>query len=199
MIFTSKNGELRLYDGHPADATGPYYAKVLFTNADLNFPLNRGKPEEMLTMDRGNMDTNASYHQGSDEPIVNPLSVKFSGLLDDTNYTHKLVRIMSGATKISYGTTTSYCTLITTKASSALNVGGVAITTKAFADSSKMAYNLEVKYDGTTDFIYQLKEIYFPPDQQTITEDEDGVTLDINGLWYGSGGTKATFTTGKAI
>jgi len=199
MIFTSKNGELRLYDGHPADATGPYYAKVLFTNADLNFPLNRGKPEEVLTMDRGNMDTNASYHQGSDEPIVTPLPVKFSGLLDDTNYTHKLVRIMSGATKISYGTTTSYCTLITTKASSALNVGGVAITTKAFADSSKMAYNLEIKYDGTIDFIYQLKEIYFPPDQQTITEGEDGVTLDINGLWYGSGGTKATFTTGKAI
>ena len=199
MIFSNKNGELRLYDGHPSDATGPYYIKILFTNADLNFPLNRGKPEEVLTMDRGNMDANASYSQGSDEPIVNPLPVKFSGMLDDNNYTHKLLRIMSGATKISYGTTTSYCTLITTKASSALNVGGIAITTKAFADSSKMAYNLQIKYDGTTDLIYQLKEIYFPPDQQTITEAEDGVTLDVNGLWYGSGGTISVFTTGKAI
>jgi len=198
MIFTSKNGELRIYDGN-SGGSGPYYLKVLFTNADLNFPLNRGKPEEILTMDRGNMDSNASYHQGSDEPIVAPLPVKFSGILEDTVFTHRLIRILSGATIVSSGTTTASCTLTTTKASTALTVGGAAVMTKAFADSSKTAYNLEIKYDGATDFIYQLNEIYFPPDQQTITEGEDGVTLDANGLWYGSGGTLSAFTTGKSL
>jgi len=193
MIFTSKNGELRIYDSHPT----PYYLEILFTKADLNFPLNRGKPEEILTMDRGNMDTNASYHQGSDEPIVSPLPIRFSGLINDAVYSHTLVAMLSGVTTLS--TSTEAMTVQSTKGDSALNVAGVAVTTKAFADSSKTCYNVEVKYDGTTDFIYQLKEVYFPPDQQTITESEDGLTLDMNGMWYGSGGTVTTFTTGKDI
>jgi len=198
MIFTSKDGELRLYDGN-SGGSGPYYLKILFTQADLSFPLNRGKPEEILNMNRGNMDTNASYSQGPDNPIVDPLPVKFSGKIDDTIFTHRLIRILSGQTKVSSGTTTASCTLTTTKASTALKVGGAAVTTKAFADSSKTAYNVEIKYDGVTDFIYRLREVYFPPDQQVITEGEDGVKLDVNGLWFGSGGTASTFTTGKNL
>ena len=193
MIFTSKNGELRLYDSHPT----PYYLKVLFTNADLSFPLSRGKPEEVLNMDRGNMDSNASYSQGSDEPIMAPLSVKFSGKIDDAIYSHKLVKILSGATKLS--ASTEAIVVQSTKGNSNLNIGGTAVATKTFADNSKTCYNIEVKYDGTTDFIYQLKEIYFPPDQQTLTEGEDGVKLEANGLWYGSGGTKSAFTSGKSL
>jgi hypothetical protein len=193
MIFTSKNGELRLYDSHPT----PYYLQVLFTQANLSFPLKRGKPEELLNMDRGNMDSNASYSQGSDEPIMNPLPVKFSGKIDDTTYSHKLVRILGGVTKLS--ASTEAITVQSTKGDSTVNIGGTAFSTPAFADTSKICYNLEVKYEGTTDFIYQLKEVYFPPDQQTITESENGLVLEANGLWYGSGGTISIFSTGKSL
>jgi hypothetical protein len=148
-------------------------------------------------MDRGNMDSNASYSQGSDEPIMNPLPVKFSGKIDDTTYSHKLVRILGGVTKLS--ASTEAITVQSTKGDSTVNIGGTAFSTPAFADASKICYNLEVKYDGTTDFIYQLKEVYFPPDQQTITESENGLVLEANGLWYGSGGTISTFTTGKSL
>jgi len=198
MIFSNKKGELRLYDGG-AGASGPYYLQILFTQADLNFPLNRGKPEEILEMDRGNFDSNAQYREGSDNPIADPLPVRFSAKLDDTNFTHRLVSILGGVTTVPSGTTTSSGELTTTKAGSTLNVGGAAISTLAFTDTSKMAYDLEVKYDGSKDFIYQLNEIYFPPHEQTITEGEDGIIVEANGLWYGSGGTIASFTTGKSL
>uniref|UniRef100_A0A6H1ZSN6 Tail protein n=1 Tax=viral metagenome TaxID=1070528 RepID=A0A6H1ZSN6_9ZZZZ len=190
MKFTSKDGELRLYEGGAA----PHYLVILFTNADLNFPLNRGKSEEVLVMDRGNMNTDASYRQGSDDGIMAPLPVKFSGLINDAAYTHALVQLLSGSTSVG-----SAGAITTAKATSSLTIAGASVATKAFADSSKRAYNLQIMYDGTTDFVYDLKEVYFPPDQQTITEGEDGVTLDANGLWYGSGGTKAAFTGGTAI
>ena len=190
MIFKSKDGELRLYEGGAA----PHYLVILFTNADLSFPLNRGKPEEILNLDRGNMDTNASYRQGSDDAIMSPLPIRFSGKIDDTTYTHALVQLLSGSTSVG-----SAAAITTAKGKSSLTIAGASVATKTFADSSKLAYNLQIMYDGTTDFVYDLKEVYFPPDQQTITEGEDGVTWDGNGLWYGSGGTKAAFTSGTAI
>jgi len=190
MIFKSKDGELRLYEGGAA----PHYLIVLFTKADLSFPTGRGKSEEVLVMDRGNMDTNASYRQGSDDGIMNPLPVRFSGLINDATYTHALVQLLSGSTSVG-----SAAAITTAKGKSSLTISGASVATKTFADSSKLAYNLQIMYDGSTDFVYELKEVYFPPDQQTITESEDGVTLDANGLWYGSGGTKSAFTSGTAI
>ena len=190
MIFKSKDGELRLYEGGAA----PHYLVILFTQADLSFPLGRGQPEEILNLDRGNMDTNASYREGPDDSIMNPLPVKFSGKIDDTVYTHALVQLLSGSTSVG-----SAGAITTAKGKSSLVIGGVSVATKTFADGAKLAYNLQVMYDGTTDFVYDLKEVYFPPDQQTITEGEDGVKLDANGFWYGSGGTKSAFTSGTAI
>ena len=46
MKFTNKDGELRFYDG---GTTNPYYMTVLFTNADINYPLGRSRPEEVLS------------------------------------------------------------------------------------------------------------------------------------------------------
>jgi len=190
MIFKNKDGELRLYEGGAA----PHYLTILFTQADLNFPLNRGKPEEILEMDRGNFDSNAQYREGADGPIADPLPVRFSGKIDDTTYTHALIQLLSGSTSVG-----SAAEITSAKGESTLVVGGVSTATIAFTDSSKLAYNLQIMWDGSTDFVYALKEVYFPPHEQTITEGEDGVTWEANGLWYGSGGTKAAFTSGTAI
>ena len=59
-IFTEKDGELRIYDG-TSGGTHPFYMELLFTNSDLSFPIARGRPEENLTLNRGNMDSNAHY------------------------------------------------------------------------------------------------------------------------------------------
>ena len=190
MIFKHKDGELRLYS-----AAGPFYIQVLFSDASLNIPLGRGRPEEMLNMDRSNFDTNASYSEGSDEPITNPLPFTFTGKIDDQSYSGYLLDWLSGVTIINAHT------LTTTKASSGVTVNPAAakVTTKAFADGVKTAYDAEVLWDGSTDYGFKVKEIYFPPDQQSITEGDDNVSLSVNGLIYGTVSRISGFTAGTAI
>ena len=195
MIFKHKDGELRIYSGTTAQskATYPMYIQVLFTDASLSFPLGRGRPEELLNMDRGNFDTNASYSEGSDEPIVNPLPFTFTGKIDDQTYTGYLLDWLSGVTRINNSD------LPTSKASSGVTVSTSTVTLKAFADGVKTAYDAEVLWDGSTDYGFKVKEIYFPPDQQTLAEGDDNVSLSVNGLIYGRITRMAAFTSGTTI
>jgi len=193
MKFTNKNGELRIYARtKSADfVSGASYLQVLFTNADLTFPLNRPRCAEILNLDRGNVDTNMSYVEGPDDPIMEPLPVSFSGRIDDQTYTGKLIGMLSGVTKDTTGSP-----FYTMKASSKLRIQQTGVTTVAFADASKLCYNLEIKYDGTTDAGWCLKEVYFPPEQQTIAEREDSIILNMNGLIYGAVVTRSAFGAG---
>ena len=198
MQFSNKDGELRLYEAGASN----YYVSVLFTNADLTFPLGRPKVEEIMTLDRGNYDQNASYREGPDDVILEPLPVTFSGMLDDTGNTNVLVALLSGATQITSnnGALNDLALMLTTKGTTTLNIGSTAISTVLFADSSKIAYNMEVLWDTAgSDYGFKLTEIYFPPDQQTINETADGVTLTMNGLFYGSAVTQTTFTSGTSV
>jgi len=181
MIFKHRDGELRLLDGYQG-GTSPYYLEVLFTNADLTFPVERPRGEEMMNMDRGNYTTDASYSQGSDEAILEPLAISISARLDDTTDTTYLKQWLSGAS----GVVINSRRLRSTKASSSVTNGaGTLIATQAFSDPEKIATNMEVLWDGTVDLGYRLTEVYFPPDQQTISEGDDAVTININGLIYG--------------
>jgi len=192
MKFTNKDGELRIYDYH--SATTGLYLELLFTNADLTFPVARGKVEEMLEMDRGNYNASASYHMGPDDAIFEPLPCSFSIRLEDTTYTGYLRDWLSGAT------TCNGRTLVTWKGHSTINVGqlsgAAAYSTKSFADNSKMAYRVQVLWDGATDYGWTLDEVYFPPNEQTVTESEDAVTCNINGLIYGNIATMSSFYSG---
>ena len=189
MIFKDKDGELRIYEGNT-----PAYFSILFTNADLTFPVNRARPEELLNMDRGKVDTNMSYSLGTDEPITEPMSLSVSARLDDSVNTTYLKQFMSGVTTINSSLMT------TTKASTTVyNGDGAPITTAAFADGRKIAYDIEVLWDGTTDLGYRLTEVYFPPDQQTINEGTDAVNLNMNGMVYGGVSIMAGFKPGTAV
>jgi len=177
MIFKHKDGELRISDRQ--SATTGYHIQVLFTEANLTFPIGRPKVEEVLNTDRGNFDTNASYSEGPDDAIAEPMPLSVSARLDDTVNTEYLRDWLSGATVINSHT------LKTWKGHTSLVVGEVDVSTPSFADSSKMAYRVEVLWSGSNDYGWRLDEVYFPPDQQTITEGEDGVVLSMNGLIYG--------------
>lgn len=190
MIFKHKDGEFRIYDGGT-----PYYLEVLFTGADLSFPIKRGRPEEMLNMDRTNFDSNASYSLGADDPILEPASFTITAKLDDTGTnTTYLKQIVSGVTTINSKTVTT--TKGTTKIKNGADVG---ITTPSFKDARKTAYNVEVLWSGTTNMGYRLAEVYFPPASQTISEAEDAVTISVNGMVYGSITPISAFTSGSVF
>ena len=193
MIFKQKDGELRIHSG----STNRYYIEVLFTNADLNFPIGRPTVEEVLNLDRGNYDSNASYSEGSDMVVLEPLPITVSAKLDDQTQSSYLRDWLSGVTVINSKTLTS------TKASSSVSINQTTVTTKAFADGGKIAYDMEVLYDatasGTTNKGWTLNEVYFPPDQQTVAEGEDNVTLNMNGVIYGDISSVSKFPTSVNI
>jgi hypothetical protein len=194
MLFKSKSGTLRIYDGTAHATSGASYLSILFSNADMSFPVGRKRCEELLNLDRGNADTNMSYSEGPDDAIMEPLPLSFSGRIDDQTYTKKLIAILSGATVLIGGTTP-----VTTKGTSYLRIQQSGVTTKQFADASKLCYTVQVLYDGASDLGWKIKEVYFPPDQQTVKEGADNVTMNMNGLIYGSILTISSFTSGLAF
>ena len=192
-IFTEKDGELRLYDG-TSGGTHPFYMSLLFTNSDLSFPIARGRPEENLTLNRGNMDSNAHYSEGSDEPLLEPLPVTFSLSADDSVNTSYLADLLSGVTTINSKELTS------TKGTSAVTVSaGVTVTTPTFSDDQKVTYNAEIFWDGSTDLGFKLEEIFFDPKNQTVNEGADSVSVNANGMIYGQISRISAFTSGTTI
>ena len=192
MIFTSKDGELRLYDG--SASTGPIYMEILFVNSDLSFPLGRGRPEENLILNRGNADSNAQYSDGPDDPILEGLPFTVSLMADDTVNTRYLVDLLSGVTVINNKS------LTTTKGTSTVTVTATsAVSTPSFADTRKMTYNAEILYDGSNDLGYKLDEIYFNPMNQIINEGTDNITINLSGMIHGNITRIASFTSGTTI
>ena len=192
MIFTNKDGELRLYDG--SGVTGPIYMEILFTNADLSFPLGRGRPEETLVLNRGNADENAQYSDGPDNPILEGLPFSASLMADDTVNTQYLVDLLSGVTLINNKSLTS------TKGTSTVTVTATStVSTPAFADDQKVTYDAEIIYDGSNDLGFKIDEIYFNPMSQVVNEGEDSITINLDGMIHGNITRISSFSSGTTI
>jgi hypothetical protein len=187
MIFQHKDGELRLYDG---TANTPFYYQVLFTNANLTGPLARSKTVERLVLDRGNMDSNAHYVESDDSPVMAPQRVTFSCLMEDAGHYATLEGLLLG------NTTVDGQTIVSTQGSTQ-NDG--ANSNPVFKDSGKRTLNIEVMWDGSTDEGIKWAEVYFPPEQQSISEGTDGITINVVGDCYGTVTTISAFSPGEAI
>lgn len=197
--LTQKDGELRIYDG----STTNYYLQVLFTQGDFSAPLARPHVEEMLNMDRGNFDQHSQYYEGPDDPVLEPLGISFSAIIDSSLDNRVVTELFSGSTQVSTtnaAITDVPVTLTTSKASSTVRINGADVSTVAFGDSTKTCYNVEILWDQSgSDIGVKYNEVYFPPGEQTISESADAVTLSLNGMWYGSSSTIAAFTSGTSI
>ncbi len=198
MLLQGKDGELRFLDrggisGADTEST-TYYLSLLFCEMDFSGPLSRATTEETLMMDRGNFTTNAHYITGNDEPRYAPYPITFSCRLNDTVNTQIMADWLSGVSLISNAASGS--TLLYSWEGGSTIDGN---TLKAFQDAPKMSYRVEVLWDGTSDFGMRYEEVYFPPQEQTITESADGVMLSGNGMCYGDVTRITTFQTGTSV
>ena len=195
MIFQGRDGQLRIIEkgdwGQGTFRTGStWYLEVLFCGMDFSAPLERPKTEERIILNRNVFDSDAHYVQGSDDAKMAPLSLSFSCMVDDKKYSGMLHSVLSGATEIPM-------TAGVTKWASwdgSTTIGGISLPT--FADSTKQSYRVEVLWDGSTDYGMRYEEVYFPPDQQTITESEDGLSISVTALAYGDVSRISAFTAG---
>jgi hypothetical protein len=156
------------------------YFEVAFAGMDFSGPLGRSKTEEILVLNRGSSDINAHYIEGSDDKIFEPLDVSFSCLLDDTvNKDDIFVVLSCGNPDSSRWSATGVTSKATTK-----NDGTNFNPT--FKDTTKKTVNIQMIFEGSTKNIgYAFYEVFYPEENQTISEAEDGVTLTTVGGCYG--------------
>lgn len=187
-VYTDKTGKIRLYDG-----TGtPFYLELNFTGGDFSGPMGPKRTEEILQLDNGNMNANAHYIEGPDDPLMEPIQITFSMLLGDHNealYFRQWVRAMNGGS-----TTINTNTVTTTKGDTQRNGSN---NNPAFADSSKLTCNIEVLFDGVDDGV-KYAEVYIGEDQAAISRGEKWA-ISATGMCYGTVTDLTTFTTGTNI
>lgn len=212
MNLTGKDGELRILErgmSYPTEGgSTTHYLEILFCEMDFTAATSRPRTEERVLMDRGNMDTNAHYVEGPDNPRYEPIPVSFSCRLNDTVDTRALSDLFSASSPgvVAAGSTvgarvplnnaaggTTY--FVTFDGSTTIDGNNL----PAFSDSRKLSFRVEVLWDGTTDLGYRFEEVHFPSGEQTITESADGLMLSANGQIYGDVTRITAFQSGTSV
>lgn len=156
------------------------YFEVSFAAMDFSGPLGRKLQEEILVLDRGTMSAKGHYIKGADDPLYEPIALSFSCMIDDTHNKDDIMEVMAcGNPGSTYWTAAGTTSKGTTK-----NDG--TYDNPAFADTEKKTVNVQMLWSGATYGIgMAFYECYFPPDEITVSESEDAITLSANGGCYG--------------
>ena len=185
MKFTNKDAKLRLYDG----TATPFYFELCLDTGDFSGPIGIKKHEEMLVLDRGNVTDCAHYINDNDAGIMEPLSISFSVMINDSA---KFLDFLDWVE----GNTVNGNTTVTTKGDTA-RIGSTGLD---FFDTTKKTWNVEYKMTGTTNSIcYKFNECYFELSELTYTEAEDGINLALAGNCYGTVVRATDFTVGTDV
>ncbi len=170
-----------------APVDGQYY-EVPFAAMDFSGPTGRAKTEEMLILNRMKMDAKAHYIEGGDDTIYAPVPITFSAFIDDTYNRTRLYAALSCANP---GADQWTATGTTTKGDTQ-NDGSN--DNPDFVEAAKKTVNIQMLWEGkylsgtsgrlSTEGL-AFYEVYFLPDQQQISEAEDGATMALNGGGYG--------------
>ena len=189
---TNREAKLRIYDG-----TGtPYYLQFELDSGDFNGPMGQPRQEEQLVLNRGSMDSNAHYVKGSDEPLLEPLPVSFSLPVRDDDQTINILDLLT-AGQDGGSTTVNSNTVTTTKEDTQRDGSN---NNPAFADTNKLTFNIEYLIEtGGTDLGLKYAEVFFPLEQQSISEAEDGIILNLSGMCYGTITRITSFTAGTDV
>jgi hypothetical protein len=166
---------------------GRRYIKLLFCNADFTGPTGRNRPEETLVVDRMKYDSNTHFVQGSDAVIAEPLTMSLTFRAFDRKNGAELMKWITDHQ------TRSGKTLPSLKGYSGLyDYAGTYWKTNAFTDTSKVCFDVEMKYDedtsdaGGVPLTVKMHEVLFNQGDQTFTDGEDAVNVSLSGMVYGS-------------
>jgi hypothetical protein len=189
---TNKDAKLRIYDG----TATPWYLEVDLDMGDFNGPIGTPRQDETLVLNRGRMDSNAHYVKGSDDKIMEPVAVSFSVMIRDDTQTLNLLNWLKAGQDA--GVTTVNAHTVTTTKQDTQRDG--ANNNPAFADTNKLTSNVEYLIEsGGTDRGFKYAEVFFSLDQQNLSEGEDGITLQLNGMCYGTVSRITAFTAGTDV
>jgi len=195
MILQGQDGELRIIEYGDSGTT--YYLEVLFCEMDFNGLTTRPRPDEKLILIRDKMDENAFYSLDSDEKRYAPFPISFSCRIADTVNTRQLIDIVSGASLVS--SIVGDIELHSWKGKTSID--GNALPEFAEDDYSvlPMAYRVECLWDGAKNFGERYEEVHFSNTDLNITENYDGLMLNLIGMVYGDVSRITDFMSGVTI
>lgn len=189
--MTNKDAKIRLYDG----TATPYFLELDLDLGDFSGPLGTPRQDEELVLNRGRSDSEAHYVKGSDDKLLESLSISFSVFVrDDTQFLYIKQWLRAGQDG---GTTTVNSNTLTTTKEDTQRDGSN--NNPAFADTNKLTFNAEWLVSGDSDYGVKYAEVFFPLDQQNFSEGDDGITLQLNGLVYGTITDITSFTSGTSV
>lgn len=191
--YFGKRGELRVI-GNTTDGTGgKYYFKVAFVGMDFSVAGGRPRPDEIPVMDRGVLTSAAHHIQGPDTPIIAPVQVTWTCMIDNTTNRLNLRRVLSNPDRESPWSVGGQTFTNTNGTSTQRNGYGSAISTPLPYDPDHDRLHVEVLWQGdpasgatgNDDWGLKMNEVYFQPAQQRITEAPEAVRLNVTGFIYG--------------
>lgn len=193
FVYFGKRGSLRLYSGASDGLGGRYYFEVPFVNMDFNTTAGRPRPDEIPVMDRGILNSYSHHIQGPDVPIIQPVQLTFTCLIDNTVNRFELRNAMGNLdrnpTWTVNGTTWSNVNGTTLQ----LNGFGAAVSTPLPYDTEHDRINISMLWygdphiaSGTDDSGLRLNETWFQPGQVRIAESPTAVTMNATGWIYGA-------------
>jgi hypothetical protein len=155
------------------------FFEVAFAAMDFSGPMGRKLQEEILVMDRNTMSARGHYIKGPDDLLYEPVPISFSCMIDDAYNKDDIMEALACGNPGS-----SYWTAAGTSSKGDTKNDGSTVN-PAFVDTSKKCVNTQILWTGTYSVGMAYYECYFPPDQITLAEAEDGITLSANGGCYG--------------
>lgn len=157
------------------------YFDIAFSAMDFTGPIGRGRPDETLMLDRGNMDVKAHYINQSDEKLFEVLPISFSCKIDDV---YNKVDIKAALACGTPGTTRWSGAGVTSKGTTKNDGTNL---NPAFANSADKTVNVQILWNNSsgTPQGSAFYEVFFPPAEQKISEGADGITLSGAGGVYG--------------
>jgi len=191
-IKTLQNAKIRFYD---STAT-PLYLEVDLDPGDFTGPLGAPLTEEILELDRGNMNANALYREGDDAKLMEPVPISFTIRLTDSSQTLNIrnwLRAMNDA----LATQVNSNTLETTETDTQRNGANA---NPAFADANKSTCAIEylITMSGT-DMGLRYDGVWLPINEQKLSEGADAITIAISGMCYGTITDITGFTAGTDV
>lgn len=186
-IYQNKDAKIRLYDG--TDTPDPFYLELCLDNGDFTGPMGDPVLEERLILDRGLVTDCAHYVTSNDMPVMEPIDISFSVMVNDGVKFGYLMDWLEG-------NTVNLHTIESTKGQHPRLGTGI-----NFADLTKKCCNIEYKaLVSSVIFKMTYNEVYFDLASLSLAESEESVTVSLTGRCYGTIVRSATdWTTGNDV
>ena len=192
ISFTGRDGELRIYDANNN------YVKIRFEQMDMSLPLAKPRPIDNTVPTVGGY-VLAPTDPSHDEVLYGPSPAEFSFLINHQDFNEKIRPALCNPDLNSPWKVGSTTWTSTKGRGSIIMPDGTYYATQPFSDVLKVAVKFETTWKSPINgsvFGVLLDEAYTPPQNLTIQETPDAVTVKVNALIYGNIRSITAFTAG---